>query len=154
MPIIKDSTAREWSLTITIGDVKRVRHSMNVDLLKPLDLHGGGDLPLLTAIESDLEMFCDILFALLKPQADAAGVDADSFAALLDGDVLEEFHRAFWGELERFFRGLPRGRVIVAAIERQRALVAERIEEAMQTLQTLGKSSTSLPEASESCPTP
>lgn len=113
-------------------------------------------------------LLCDVIFALVKPQADAAGVSDQEFAAALGGDVVLAAQTAFYGELVDFFRKL--GRTDLAkAVDAQRRMIdlaVARIETRIDRLDleaaietcltdsqaTPGEPSTSSPLSSESTP--
>lgn len=130
MTIIKDKSGREWVLSLTIGSVKRLRSSLNVDLLRLLDPRTEGGIPLLTELETNIELLVDVIHGLVGTQADDAGIDADAFAELLDGDLFAAFHAAFWKEVGLFSLGLPRGRVVAEAINKQSEIVLRHVEQA------------------------
>ncbi|MBU0717313.1 MAG: hypothetical protein KJ749_03615, partial [Planctomycetes bacterium] len=45
-----------------------------------------GDPPLLTRLGTDVILLCDVIFALVKPQADTSGVTDEQFGAALGGE--------------------------------------------------------------------
>ncbi len=98
----KDRIDREWTLEINVSAVRRVERSTGVNLLKILDKAENGST-LLGRIGTDPLMLVDILFALVKADADKAGVDQDSFDRAFSGDVLLAAHQAFVEELTLFF---------------------------------------------------
>jgi len=67
-------------------------------------------------------LLCDVIFVLVKPQADAAGVSDEQFAAALGGDAILAAQTAFYEELVDFFRKL--GRTDLAkAVDAQRRMI-------------------------------
>jgi hypothetical protein len=166
MKAFTDSAGRAWEIALNIGTVKRLRDSqLHVDLLSLQE----GDPPLLTRLATDVYLLCDVLFVLIEPQAEAAGVTDEEFGAALGGDVILAASTAFWEELELFFRGLGRTELgtavavqkatIQAAVDlgtkRLLAISPEGIAEAILNEQTpeinqspCGKPSTSLPGSS------
>lgn len=157
MRTFNDSTGRTWTLTLTLDAAKRVKSLCNVNLLE-LD---AGDPPLLTKLGTDVILLCDVIFALVKPQADTLGVSDEQFGAALGGDAILAAHTAFYEELVDFFRKLGRSD-LAKALEAQRRMIdltVQRIETriaglsieaAVETI--LGKPSTSLVPSSESTP--
>ena len=99
MKTFTDNAGRAWTLALTIGAAKRVKSLLGVNLLE-LE---AGDPPLLTRRGTDVILLCDAIFALVKPQADAAGVTDEQFAAAMGGDaILATCQTAFYEELVDF----------------------------------------------------
>jgi len=164
MKTFTDTAGRTWTLALTIDAAKRVKSLLDVNLLEldlPAGKAGAGDPPLLTRLGTDVILLCDVIFALVKPQADAAGVSDQEFAAALGGDVVLAAQTAFYGELVDFFRKLGRGD-LAKAVDAQRRMIdlaVARIETRIDKLDleaaietTLGEPSTSSPPSSESTP--
>jgi len=152
-----DSAGRAWTLALTIDAAKRVKSLLDVNLLE-LE---AGDPPLLTRLGTDVILLCDTIFALVKPQADAAGVTDEQFAAAMGGDAILAAQTAFYGELVDFFRKL--GRTDLAkAVDAQRRMIdlaVARIETRIDRLDleaaietTLGEPSTNSPPSLASTP--
>jgi len=122
-----DSAGRTWTVSLNIDAAKRVRSLLDVNLLE-LE---AGDPPLLTRLGTDVILLCDVIFALVKPQADAASVSDEQFGAALGGDAILAAQTAFYEELVDFFRRLGRG-------DRARAAEAQRrvIDLAVQRIET------------------
>jgi hypothetical protein len=159
MKTFTDTAGRTWTVALTIDAAKRVKSLLDVNLLE-LE---AGDPPLLTRLGTDVILLCDVIFALVKPQADAAGVSDEQFAAALGGDAVLAAQTAFYEELVDFFRKLGRGD-LAKAVDAQRRMIdlaVARIETRLDKLDleaaietTLGEPSTSSPPSSESTPAP
>jgi hypothetical protein len=157
MKTFTDTAGRTWTLALTIDAAKRVKSLLDVNLLE-LE---AGDPPFLTRLGTDVILLCDVIFALVKPQADAAGVSDEQFAAALGGETILAAQTAFYGELVGFFRKLGRGD-LAKAVDAQRRMIdlaVARIETRIDKLDleaavesTLGEPSTSSPPSSESTP--
>ena len=159
MKTFTDTAGRTWTVALTIDAAKRVKGLLDVNLLE-LE---AGDPPLLTKLGTDVILLCDVIFALVKPQADAAGVSDEQFGAALGGEVILAAQTAFYEELVDFFRKL--GRTDLAkAVDAQRRMIdlaVRRIETRIDRLDleaavesTLGEPSTSSPPSSGSIPAP
>jgi len=157
MKTFTDNAGRTWTLTLTIDAAKRVKSLLDVNLLE-LE---AGDPPLLTKLGTDVILLCDAIFALVKPQADAAGVTDEQFAAAMGGDAILAAQTAFYEELVDFFRKL--GRTDLAkAVDAQRRMIdlaVQRIETRIDRLDleaaietTLGEPSTNSPPSLASTP--
>ena len=114
----KDTVGKDWLVEINIGALKRVRGLLDLDLLA-LE---AGDPPLLTRLGLDIVLICDVLFALLKPQADAADVTDEQFAERLGGEVILAAHKAFYEELTDFFQSLGRNHM-ATAVQKQLEMI-------------------------------
>lgn len=137
-------------MSLTLGAARRVRSLLKVDLLRLLEPRAEGGAPLLTELETDADLLVEVVYALVKPQADDAGISGEAFAELIDGDVFADFYSGFLEELRFFSRGLPRGRVIAAAMDKHEEIVRTHVDQATATIvgmTTPGMSSTNSPEA-------
>lgn len=158
MKTFQDCAGRTWTVAITFDAVKRVRSMIpGVDLLCLMD----GTPPLLTRLETDLELLCNTVYALVKPQAEQLSVSDEAFGQSLGGEAITAAHDAFWQELTDFFRQLRRTEV-VKAIQKQLEVVKEavramenridQIDVADAIDKHLGKLSGSLPESADLIP--
>jgi len=102
MKTFKDSAGRNWTITINVDTVKRLIAGINVNLCELNE----GDPPLILALERDASRLFDVVFEVIRPQAETLGVTAQQLAAGIDGPSLAEMATAFWGELADFFRPL------------------------------------------------
>ena len=160
MKTFNDNAGRTWTIAVTVDAIKRVE-----GLIKGVNLANltSGDPPLLTRLETDVVLLCDVIFALVKPQADQMAVSDEEFGRAMGGDAIMAAHDAFWEELTGFFRQLRRTDT-ARAIEKQAALVkatVEAIEQRIETFDTsavietaLGSSAGSSPESPASIPAP
>ena len=115
MKVFTDATKRSWEISLTIGSAKRVKNLLGIDLLQPEE----GDPPLLTRLGTDEMLLCDIIYCLVKPQADAVGITDEQFGELLGGEVILAAQTALYEELIDFFQ--QRGRA-----DRGRAVAAQK----------------------------
>lgn len=133
MKTFQDSAGRIWNITITVDGVRRVKDLLGVNLARIIEpREKGGEVPLMTDLEDDIMLLVDVIYALVKPQADAAGVSDEAFGAALGGEAIAAAHEAFWRELADFFRSLRRrpNAAEAAAIEKQLGLVEKALEAA------------------------
>jgi hypothetical protein len=123
MKTFNDSAGRTWTLAMTIDSVKRVRDLLKINLLEP----ESGEPPLLTQIATDEILLCDVIYCLIKPQADQLGISDEQFGQALGGDAILNAQNAFYDELIDFF--LKRGRTDRAtALRKQQKMIALAIE--------------------------
>lgn len=157
MKTFVDTAGRTWTIALTIDAAKRVKGLLDVNLLE-LE---AGDPPLLTRLGTNVILLCDVIFALVKPQADAAGVTDEQFGAALGGEAILAAQTALYEELVHFFRGLGRSD-LAKAVEAQRRMIdmaVSRIETRIDKLDleaaietTLGESYTNSQASSASTP--
>lgn len=157
MKTFTDSAGRTWTLSLTLDAAKRVKGLLDVNLLE-LER---GDPPLLTRLGTDVILLCDVIFCLVKPQADASGVTDEQFGAALGGEAILAAQTALYEELVDFFRKAGRAdlaravaaqrRIIDLAVERTEARIESfDLEAAVESMD--GEPSTSSPPSPASIP--
>lgn len=123
MPTFKDTAGREWSVEITFGTVKRVKALLAIDLMEPQE----GTPPLITQLGTDVQKLIDVVWVILKPQADQASVTVDEFIEALGGEASIAATDAFWERWENFFQS-RRETHKAAAIRGQREILKKHTE--------------------------
>lgn len=93
-----DATGHAWPLTIDLAAAKRVRDRTGVNLLTL-------DLAELLGELVDPVRLCEVLYAIAKPDADAAGLDLTEFLRRMTFD-LTGLTDQLLGELAGFFQQL------------------------------------------------
>ena len=155
----KDNAGRTWTVDINVATLKRVRGLTGVDLMQVIE----GTL--IEKFIRDPVLLCDVVYAVCKPEADAAKVSDEEFGKAMAGDAIEAATGAVLDELISFCPS-PRdranlGRVLQATtkvMERARDLVQKKLDSgeldrlADRLLATAGGSSGSAPESSASTP--
>jgi hypothetical protein len=101
MKTFTDSTGKEWKLSLTLGSAKRVRESLDINLLEP----EAGKPPLVERLMHDDELIAGVLYSLCKPQIDTIGMTPEQFAELLDGPTMAVAYQSFHEEMICFFTG-------------------------------------------------
>ncbi|MBN2132866.1 MAG: hypothetical protein JW741_25430 [Sedimentisphaerales bacterium] len=130
MHTFSDTENRLWTLNMTIGAVKRVKAARKVNLLDPLGHRLATNAtrklrePLLTRIQTDVELLVDVIWLIVKPEADRLGVTDLQFAEALGGDAARDAYVAFMHEWRDFFQRL-RHETECEAIAANLKLVAE-----------------------------
>lgn len=161
MKSFKDTKGRQWSVAVTVGAVRRVKALLDVDLMTI----GTGNTGLARSLAVDPLLLVDVLFVLLKPDADAAGVTDEEFGSAMGGTSLDDATDAFMEELADFF---PKGQreVLRTALAKMRDGQARAAEMALAEMEKLdvgailanastrGDSSGSTPASSASTPNP
>jgi hypothetical protein len=132
MQAFTDSTGRTWQIALTIDTLKRVKSLLQVDLARPDD----GDPPLHVRLFDDVILLADVIFAAVKPQADAAGVTDEQFGQSLGGDAITAAAKAFLAEWTDFFQRRERPD-LAAVIEKYRTLTERGVKAAEAEVATL-----------------
>ncbi|HUU30835.1 MAG TPA: hypothetical protein VMY69_01890 [Phycisphaerae bacterium] len=125
MKTFTDSQGRTWTVVVNVSAIKRVRDLLQVDLL---DVANG---ELLSRLADDPVLLVDVLYALVKPEADAQNVTDEDFGRALVGGVLDEAASALMKDLLDFFPSAQRARALgkmVRKIKEQEAALAEALE--------------------------
>ena len=154
MKQFSDNKDRAWSISLTIDAVKRVRDLLGVNLL---DIESG-EPPLITRLATDEILLCDVIFCLIKPQADSQEISDSEFGQSLGGDAILAAQQALYQELVDFFQ--QRGRTDRAhALTKQQKVITKAIAYATAQVDAIdleklasGKLSMNLPGQSESTP--
>ncbi len=132
MKQFKDNNGKQWDISLTFDSAKRVRDLLGINLLAPED----GEPPLLTRLGTDELLLCDVIYCLVKPQADEAGITDEMFGRALGPDAILSAVDAFYAELIDFFR--LRGRADRAkAVASQKKMIELATQRAAQTLENL-----------------
>ena len=92
-----DAQGRRWSCAVTVRTIQRVEQLTGVRLLDVLD----GNL--LVRLSSDPVLLVDVLYAVVKPQADERGVSDEAFAELVVGDTIHHAWEALIQGIIDFF---------------------------------------------------
>ena len=108
MAKFKDSTGREWVLTINVPVMKRVQDRTGYHLGKLFN----DDCKILQEITSDAIIFSGVLYAMVAPQA--AGLGEDDFLEALDADAIAAAGDALLEAVQDF--SPSRTRPLIAAL--------------------------------------
>lgn len=154
MKTFLDNTGRTWAVSVHVDSIRRVRDLTGVNLANSLS----GEF--FERLATDPLLLCDVLFALVKPEAEALGVSDTSFAQGIAGDAIDRATEALVEGLADFFphdrRTLLRKAVAkLKTLERMvydeagRRLESVSLEDELKTLLSMsGSSSTSSPASS------
>lgn len=168
MKTFTDNTGRTWTLSVTVGTIKRVRALCGVDLANIITMESGKtpNVGLLERLASDPVLLVDVLFAVCKPEADTKGITDEEFGRAMAGDAIELAATALLDEIIDFFPEAKRKvfRKILDASRRFEARSKQALMELLedpafdekidQALDRLTISSSVSPESPESIPTP
>ena len=120
MATFADNKDRQWTITIDVDAIRRVRADPGVDLMGVLDG------PLLTKIGSDPVLLVDVLYTLCAEQAEASKVTPRQFGQGLTGDASEAAATALLEALADFFPSRRRA-ILRQVLQRAEAMDAENL---------------------------
>ena len=103
MKTFTDNAGRTWTITINVDAIKRVRGLLQVNLLEVIE----GKL--IDRLIGDPVLLCDVLFALVKPEAETKQISDEDFGRAMAGDSIDHATTALLEELVSFFPS-PRDR--------------------------------------------
>lgn len=101
-----DAEGREWPLEINIPLAKAIKRELDVDIL---DVETAMEV-----LARNPVLLCDVLYLLVKRQADERGLTDEDFGNSLRGEALEHAQTAFLQALSDF--SPPRQREILTAV--------------------------------------
>lgn len=131
MKTFKDNEGREWSVSINVGTIKRVRGMLNVDLLTVVD----GKSDLMSQLMTDPILLVDVIYVLCKPQADDRNISDEKFGEAMAGDAIEAATDALIGELIDFFPEAKRA-VFQMAVNKTKKTQSMAIQRATEWIQS------------------
>lgn len=99
--MFRDATGREWSTSINVTTVKRVKERADVLLTD------AADSDLVERLYGDVMLLSDVLAAVCLPKIVESGMTATDFGELLAGDVIDHACESLMDDLVLFF---PSGR--------------------------------------------
>jgi len=79
--IFKDKNGKQWDCNVTVGAVKRVKNLCGFNLI-PLT----GEK--IKTFYDDIPLFVDVVYSVIKPQADKCDITDEQFGEALDGDAI------------------------------------------------------------------
>lgn len=132
MRIFKDAENREWSVDITVGTLRRIRELSGINLATPAALANGDTMGRLS---DDLVLLSDVLYAAVKPQADAKGLDKEQYTDAIRGDAINDGTYALLYALADFFPKVQ-GQLFARLLDASKEAQAKAIEDAEKAVQS------------------
>jgi hypothetical protein len=158
MRSFQDNLGHPWIVTVNVDAVKRVRKLLDVNLLEV------AEGKLLERLANDPVLLCDVLYVLIKPDADKRNVSDEEFGRAMGGDAILQATEALLEELVDFFPQ-PKRRLLRTAREKlkiweakalaaaEEKLASNELDNRMElALKNFGNSSGNSPESSASTP--
>ena len=136
MQTFTDTQGRAWTVAITVDTIRRVRALTGTDLMGVL----GGDL--IQRLAADPVLLADVLYSVVKPEAEARQINDADFGRALAGDAVASATTALLEGLVAFFPS-PRARLLRQALAKLEAWQTAALTTAEQRLTTLAAPGTS-----------
>lgn len=134
MSTFTDGNGREWHITVSVDDIRRVKAETGVYLTKLID----DQLSPLVTLLADTLTLVDVIYCLVRPQADKLGITDVQFAQAICGDVLDHAASAFVEALIGFFpksqrdlltRLIEKGKRVQEALAKKAEIAIEQLNE-------------------------
>jgi len=134
-----DNAGRNWTVTLNVATLKRIRALTAIDLINiiSLDEHRKPNVELLERLSEDPILLVDVLYAACKPEADAQNVTDEQFGAAMAGDAIEHATNALLEELVSFFPD-PKRKVLQKILDANRRFgetLKRKVEAELNTLE-------------------
>ena len=129
MGSFKDNQDRTWSIDLTVGAVKRIRSSLEIDLL---DLRE----QTFTQLSNDVLLMHDVVWLLCKEEAAKRGISEEQFGAAVVGDPVSDAIGVVLEAIPGFFHAAKKSLVTTAVTkakvmrEKAEALTAATLNDA------------------------
>ena len=156
MHTFKDIAGTEWTVSLSISAMERIRDMAGVDML----LVNQGRFTDVVRIGGDLVLFRNVLHAACHPQAMERGVGLVAFGDLLAGESIGAAHQAFLGAIHSFIQDPWIRTALTRVLEKHaelrdqvKATMEKAVDEALAEMQS-GATSLSAQAPSASTPAP
>ena len=138
MRTFHDNAGRNWTVTLNVATLKRIRALTGIDLINiiSLDEHRKPNVELLERLSEDPILLVDVLYAACKPEADSQSVTDEQFGAAMAGDAIEHATNALLDELVSFFPD-PKRKVLQKILDANRRFgetLKRKVEAELNTL--------------------
>ncbi len=98
--MFKDAQGRNWDATLTVAALRRIRSNLKIDLWEIEQ----GDPPLAVRLATDPLLISDLLYQILYPSLQEAGVSEEDFGEAMGPAELAAAYGAYAEALIDFFR--------------------------------------------------
>lgn len=132
MATFADSLGRKWEVRVTPAGMRRVKSLTGVNLGTML----ANNMQALADLVADPIQLIDVVYCLVKPEADRLGITDEQFGEGLVGDGLDGACDAFLEALSDFFPS-RQGRVMRKLFQQMRLMQATLAEEALKQIDQL-----------------
>lgn len=114
--VFKDAKGREWQLSLSYGDAKRVKKLLGLNLFTLVDKSpteakeevergemGWESMPVFMQLQLDPILLGDVIYAIVKPQLDAKSISDDEFSDSIGPKEFKAIKDIFWRLYHDFF---------------------------------------------------
>ena len=121
MKTFTDNAGRSWNISVTVDAIKRVRSLLDVDLMEA----AAGKL--IQQLADNPVLLCDVIYCIVKPQADAKEISDEDFGKAMAGDAIDQATTAFLEDLVNFFPSRKREMLqkVLVKLKNLEAIAAE-----------------------------
>jgi hypothetical protein len=119
MRTFRDNAGRTWTLAVNVAALRRVRSLCDVNLVTR------NPAQVIEDVITDPVTLCNVLYAIVQPQALALAVTDEQFGDAMAGDVIDAAARALMEELADFTPN-PRDRARVQKVTAAMLRAAEQ----------------------------
>ncbi len=102
MKNFRDNKDREWTVSVNVTTVKRVKDLLDVDLMTLVAEDANPTEHLLYRLYTDPVLLCDVVYVVCKPDADSQGVSDEDFGKAMAGDAIDRATAALLEEIVNF----------------------------------------------------
>ena len=137
MKTFQDNADRQWTVTINVDAVRRVRSLIDINLPDVLD----DGCKLLAQLHDDPVLLVDVLYCVCKPEADAKEITDEDFGRSMAGDAIGHATAALLAELSDFFPNARQRAAMQELIRKTNTVADGLLEKAESAIQQLDPAS-------------
>ena len=129
MKTFTDNAGRSWDINVTVDAVKRVRSLLDVDLMEA----AAGKL--IQQLADNPVLLCDVIYCIVKPQADEKEITDEDFGKAMAGDAIDQATTAFLEDLVNFFPSRKREMLqkVLVKLKNLEAIAAEVVNKRLDS---------------------
>ena len=129
MKTFTDNAGRSWNISITVDAIKRVRSLLDIDLTEA----AAGKL--IQQLADNPVLLCDVIYCIVKPEADAKEITDEDFGKAMAGDAIDQATSAFLEDLVNFFPSRKREMLekVLIKLKNLEAIAAEVVNKRLDS---------------------
>ena len=134
-----DSKGESWDTRIDVSVIRRVRAEHGIDLSKIISSQEQ-----LSALNDDIVLLVDVLYAVCKPVADSRKIDAEEFAMRLSGNAIESAVESLMLSIIDFFPQ-SRSKILRQIWDKTKEIQTQKLGQVQQAVDQWISTSSSTP---------
>lgn len=134
-----DSKGESWDTRIDVSVIRRVRAEHGIDLSKVISSQEQ-----LSALNDDIVLLVDVLYAVCKPVADSRKIDAEEFAMRLSGNAIESAVESLMLSIIDFFPQ-SRSKILRQIWDKTKEIQTQKLSQVQQAVDQWISTSLSTP---------